>query len=71
MPDPHGIKGRVTIRLILNERGNIASVRLVQSGGNSELDQEIVFAAQQTSFPFPPKNASEADRTFLVTYVYK
>jgi hypothetical protein len=25
----------------------------------------------QASFPFPPKNATAADRTFLVTYVYR
>jgi len=71
MPPPSGVKGRVTIRLFLNERGNIAKVRLVQSGGDSALDQSVVFSVHQASFPFPPKGATVADRTFLVTYIYR
>lgn len=71
MPHKTGIKSRVTIRLFLNKRGNVAKLRLVQSGGNQELDQDVLFSARQTSFPFPPKGATVADRTFLVTYVYR
>lgn len=71
MPAPMGIRGRVTIKIVLNKRGNVASVTLVQSGGNRSLDGEVLFAAGQTSFPFPPKGATEVDRTFLVTYIYR
>jgi TonB family protein len=71
MPPPSGIKGRVTIRIFLNERGNIAKVQLVQSGGDSSLDESVVFSAHQASFPFPPNGATIADRTFLVTYIYR
>jgi len=71
MPPATGTKGRVTIKLILDERGNIATVKLVQGAGITELDQGVVFSAQQASFPFPPKNSTAADRTFLITYVYK
>ena len=61
----------MTIRLFLNERGNVANIVLVQSGGNRDLDHDVVFSAYQASFPFPPKNATVADRTFLVTYIYR
>jgi TonB family protein len=71
MPPPRGIKGRVTIRIFLNERGNIAKVQLVQSGGDRSLDESVMFSAQQASFPFPPDRATLADRTFLVTYIYR
>ena len=71
MPPPMGIVGRVTIRIILNERGNVASVKLVESGGNRSLDGEVLFAAGQTSYPFPPDGSTQIDRTFLVTYIYK
>jgi periplasmic protein TonB len=71
MPPATGTKGRVTIRLVLDERGNIATLKLVQSDGIRDLDDGVMFSAQQASFPFPPKNASVADRTFLITYVYK
>lgn len=70
MPDPDGITGRVTIRLLLTQTGNIEEAQLVRSGGNSKLDQLVVFAARQSSFPIPPANSTKSDRTFLVTYVY-
>lgn len=71
MPPATGTKGRLTIKLILDGRGNVASLKLVQAAGIRDLDDGVMFSAQQASFPFPPKNASVADRTFLITYVYK
>ncbi|MCP4780392.1 MAG: energy transducer TonB [Hyphomicrobium sp.] len=71
MPPPRGIKGRVTIRIFLDGQGNIAKAELVQSGGNRELDQSVLFSAQQVTFPYPPKGATVADRTFRVTYIYR
>jgi len=71
MPESPGPKGRVTVRIFLNEKGNVSKVQLLQSGGNSELDQNVVFSVYQASFPFPPKGATLADRTFRVTYVYR
>ena len=71
MPPPRfGQTGRVTIRLLLTMRGNIDQVRVIKSSGIPSLDQSVLFASQQSSFPFPPKGATVADRTFLVTYIY-
>jgi periplasmic protein TonB len=63
-------RGRVTVRLLLSQEGNLIEVRLARSSGNPMLDQAVLFAVQQTSFPFPPPNSPPVDRTFLVTYVY-
>jgi protein TonB len=63
--------GRVTIRLFLTEKGNIQEVQLIRSGGDPIMDQNVVFAAKQASFPLPPVGATVADRVFLVTYVYQ
>jgi periplasmic protein TonB len=62
--------GQVTIRLFLSETGNLLEARLVRSGGDPIMDQNVVFAAKQASFPIPPNGSTVADRTFLVTYVY-
>ena len=70
MPTPSGALGRVTIRLFLSETGNLADLRLIRSGGDPILDQNVMFAAKQASFPIPPAGATLSDRTFLVTYVY-
>ncbi len=71
MPPPSGVFGRVRVRLILTENGDLAEVRVVESSGNSRLDQSVVFAVKQTTFPFPPVGASVIDRTFLIGYVYR
>lgn len=70
MPAPQGIFGRVTVRLILTENGDLAEVRVLDASGTS-LDQSVVFATKQTYFPLPPYKATLADRTFLITYVYR
>lgn len=70
MPPPRGQTGRVTIRLLLTMRGNIDQVSVIKSSGDPALDQSVLFASQQSSFPFPPRNATARDRTFLVTYIY-
>jgi periplasmic protein TonB len=70
MPAPSGILGRVTIRLFLSETGNLADLRLIRSAGDPILDQNVMFAVKQASFPIPPAGATVPDRTFLVTYVY-
>jgi periplasmic protein TonB len=62
--------GRVSIRLLLTDKGNIQEVQLIRSGGDPVMDQNVVFAARQSNFPIPPANSTEADRTFYVTYVY-
>jgi len=71
MPPQRDSKGRVTVRIFLNERGNIAKIQLVQSSGDPFLAQNVIFSARQASFPFPPKGATLADRTFLVIYTYR
>jgi protein TonB len=71
MPSPSPIVGRVTIRLFLSESGNLVESVLVRSSGNPHLDQSVLFAAKQSSFPIPPAGSTTSDRTFLVTYIYR
>jgi TonB family protein len=71
MPDPGTMRGRVTVRFLLSDNGNLIEVRLVRSSGDPMLDQSVLFAVKQSSFPFPPRNAPLVDRTFLVTYIYE
>jgi TonB family protein len=70
MPPPRGIFGRVTVRLFLNDNGDLAEVRVIESSGIGGLDQSVVFATKQTNFPLPPYGATVADRTFMISYVY-
>ena len=63
--------GRVTVRIVLSENGSRADVKLLKSGGDPDLDFNVMFAARQTAYPFPPHNSTLVDRTFTVTYIYR
>ena len=71
MPRPTGVLGRVTVRLLLNDNGNLVEVALLRAADDPILTQSVVFAVRQASFPFPPVGANLADRTFMVTYIYR
>jgi TonB family protein len=71
MPVSPDTLARVTVRLLLSETGNLTELQLVRSSGDPILDQNVMFAARQSSFPIPPAGATLADRTFLVTYIYR
>jgi periplasmic protein TonB len=71
MPKADDTVARVTVRLFLSEHGNLTELQLVRSSGDPILDQNVMFAARQSSFPIPPAGATLADRTFLVTYIYR
>lgn len=71
MPRQEGQFGRVTVRIVLSENGSKADVKLLATGGNADIDFNVMFAARQTAYPFPPKGATVADRTFMVTYIYR
>ena len=71
MPVSPDTLGRVTVRLLLSETGNLTQLQLVRSSGDPILDQNVVFAAKQSSFPIPPAGSTVPDRTFLVTYIYR
>lgn len=62
--------GRVTVRILLNTKGNLASVEVIRPSGVGNIDQSVVFAVKQASFPIPPDNSKEVDRTFYVTYIF-
>ena len=71
MPDLDPMRGSVTVRLLLSQDGNLVEVQLVRSSGDPKMDQYVMFAVRQSSFPFPPPNAPPVDRTFVVTYIYR
>jgi len=70
MPPSDGTFGHVTVRILLDENGNVVKVDLLGGTANVSLKQQVIFAARQTTYPFPVPHSNLADRTFLVTYVY-
>ncbi len=71
MPQLRNTFGRVTVRIELNMNGNLVRTTVLKPSNVAGLDQSVVFATQQSSFPFPPRNAVPADLVFFVTYIYR
>lgn len=65
------IMGRVTVSIIVNEKGNLAEVKILRPSDDPFLDQNVVFSVRQASFPIPPDRSTLIDRTFYVTYIYR
>lgn len=70
MPQLSDTFGRVKVRIILNQNGNVEDVRVMIPSNVAGLDQSVVFSVKQASFPFPPPNSIDVDRIFQVTYIY-
>ena len=70
MPQLRDTLGRVTVRIVLNMNGNLVSTQVIRTSNVPGLDQSVVFATKQSSFPFPPRNAVPDDLVFNVTYIY-
>lgn len=71
MPQLTDTRGNVTVRITLDARGNLVSTVVTRPSSVAGLDQSVVFATKQSSFPIPPKNHVQADLVFLITYLYK
>lgn len=64
------VLGRVTVRILINNNGNIDKVEVLSAGDNADLTRAIVFSTKQAYFPFPPNGSTLDDRTFTITYIY-
>lgn len=71
MPQLANTYGRVTVRITLDMNGNLVSTQVIRPSSVAGLDQNVLFATKQSSFPLPPRNAQPVDLIFIVTYVYR
>lgn len=71
MPQLRETRGRVKVKITLDKNGNLVSTQVLMPSNVAGLDQSVVFATRQTSFPLPPYKAVPADLVFVVTYIYK
>jgi TonB family protein len=71
MPQLRDTFGRVTVRITLDRNGNHVSTQVLRPSSVAGLDQSVVFATRQASFPLPPRNAVADDLIFFVTYIYR
>jgi TonB family protein len=69
-PGPFALWGRVLVSFQINETGQVAYVHLLQSSGNSAMDQAAINAIRRAQFQRPPPGLSPDDRTYIIDYIF-
>jgi TonB family protein len=69
-PGPFALWGRVLVSFQISESGQIAYVHLLQSSGNTALDQAAINAIRKAQFERPPTGLSPDDRTYIIDYIF-
>ena len=69
-PGPFALWGRVLVSFQISEFGQVAYVHLLQSSGNTALDQAAINAIRKAQFERPPNGLSPDDRTYIIDYIF-
>jgi protein TonB len=69
-PGPFALWGRVLVSFQISEAGQVSYVHLLQSSGNSALDQAAINAIRKAQFERPPAGLSADERTYIIDYIF-
>jgi TonB family protein len=69
-PGPAALWARVLVSFQVSESGKLAYVHLLQSSGNSAMDQAAINAIRRARFKRPPPGLSPDDRTYIIDYIF-
>lgn len=67
----NGLSGRVMVAFSISNDGALTGIRLAQSSGHSELDQQAVQIVSKTAFPVPPTGMSLISRTYVSAFTFR
>jgi len=70
-PRHSGTKGRVVITFGLGESGSIRFAEVTKSSGNAGLDTITLAAVRNATFPRPPANLTDRQRTYVVPFDFR
>jgi TonB family protein len=70
-PKHAGARGSVQVSFALDEVGQVYRVSVARSSGNNRLDELALDAIRQTQFPVPPAGTTDAQRIYIVPYIFK
>ena len=69
-PGPFALWGRVLVSFEISETGRLLYVRVLQSSGNTALDDAAIDAIKRAQFKKPPPGLSSRDRTYIIDYIF-
>ena len=69
-PGPVALWGRVLVSFQIGRDGNLLYVKVLQSSGNSAMDQAAVDAIRRARFKRPPPELTAEQRTYIIDYIF-
>lgn len=69
-PGPVALWGRVLVTFQIAENGKLLYVRVLQSSGNTAMDQAAVNAIRRARFQRPPAGLTAEQRTYIIDYIF-
>ena len=70
MPRGLGVKGSVTIQLVVSDVGTVEAIRVVKSSGRPDLDRLVLERVGATRLAVPAKDTPMRERMLQITYDY-
>lgn len=70
MPRSPSVRGTLVVRIVLSEKGGVASLGLVQSSGKPDLDKLVLASVRNALSPDPSTNLTPKERLLQITYEY-
>ena len=69
-PKPFAIRGSVMVSFEIGPGGALKYVKLVDSSGNTAMDDVALSAIKRAIFMPPPPTATPSDLTYIIHYVF-
>jgi len=69
-PPPVALWGRVLVTFQIGVNGELMYVRVLQSSGNTAMDQAAVKAIRKARFKRPPPGLTAEQRTYIIDYIF-
>jgi TonB family protein len=69
-PGPFAMWGNVLVSFEIGQDGKLRYVRVLDSSGNTALDDAAVAAIRKAHFERPPPGLSAQERTYIIDYVF-
>lgn len=69
-PGPVALWGRVLVSFQIGENGQLRYVKVLQSSGNTAMDDAAVSAIRRARFKRPPPGMTADQRTYIIDYVF-
>ncbi len=70
MPRGLGVKGSVTIQLVVSQTGTVEAIRVVKSSGRLDLDRLVMERVGATRLAVPARDTPMRERMLQITYDY-